>query len=429
MKTILIIEDDIIYARTISNWLNKQEMKTDSVGSLAKARKAISEKEYDLVLADLRLPDGNSTSLLEWLKEKEYSIPFIIMTNYGQVENAVQAMRLGAVDYLCKPVRPDKLMETISGIFSKKKLDTDNEFYRGESAKAHELYRLVGLVARSDMSILLRGASGTGKEHVAYEIHSQSHRCNKPYITADCGAIPEELAATEFFGHRKGAFTGANNDKVGLFHAADGGTLFLDEIGNLSYKTQMLLLRALQEKTYKPVGSTHEQTFDIRLVAATNEDLEKAVREGRFREDLFHRLNEFTLSLPSLSECREDILPMAGFFLKQLSEKERKHYLGFDKLAQALLVEYPWPGNIRELKNTINRAIVISEGQWITAADLNLTLPSEPAEPVEETEEEKEKQLLLHALEKTCNNRSKAAEMLKMSRTTFYEKLKKHHLV
>ncbi|MCM1721562.1 sigma-54-dependent transcriptional regulator [Bacteroides ovatus] len=428
MKSILIIEDDIIFSRTIGNWLVKQGMRVESVTKLSDAKKSIREKEYDLILADLRLPDGNSTLFLEWLNDENYTIPFLIMTNYGQVENAVQAMQLGAVNYLCKPIRPDKLSEAISNVLSKSR--EENEFYRGESPQALELYKKLKLVALSDYSILIRGASGVGKEHVAREIHDQSHRHSKPYITVDCGAIPEELAASEFFGHRKGAYTGAESDTPGLFRAADGGTLFLDEIGNLSYKTQTLLLRALQEKTYKPLGSTHEYAFNVRFIAATNENLEKAIKEGRFREDLFYRLNEFTLTLPRLSECKEDILPMANFFLRRASEKLKRHFQGFDHLAETALEQYPWFGNIRELKNTINRAALIAERQWITVKDLSLDLSIEPEEePEDATEQEKEKVILLQTLERTGNNRSKAAKMLKLSRTTFYEKLRKYHII
>ena len=428
MKSILIIEDDIIFSRTIGNWLVKQGMRVESVTKLSDAKKSVREKEYDLILADLRLPDGNSTLFLEWLNDENYTIPFRIMTNYGQVENAVQAMQLGAVNYLCKPIRPDKLSEAIFNVLSKS--HEENEFYRGESPQALELYKKLKLVALSDYSILIRGASGVGKEHVAREIHDQSHRHSKPYITVDCGAIPEELAASEFFGHRKGAYTGAESDTPGLFRAADGGTLFLDEIGNLSYKTQTLLLRALQEKTYKPLGSTHEYAFNIRLIAATNENLEKAIKEGRFREDLFYRLNEFTLTLPRLSECKEDILPMANFFLRRASEKLKRHFQGFDRLAETALEQYPWFGNIRELKNTINCAALIAESQWITVKDLSLDLSIETEEePEDATEQEKEKVILLQTLERTGNNRSKAAKMLKLSRTTFYEKLRKYHII
>ena len=427
MKTILIIEDDIIFSRSISNWLVKKGMNTECVTNLASARKAIAQKEFDLILADLRLPDGNSTSLLKWMNEKQYSIPFLIMTNYGQVENAVAAMQLGAVNYLCKPIHPDKLLALLTDIFDK---ESDKPvFYRGESPKAHEMYRLIEMIAGADISVLLRGDSGTGKEHVAAEIHARSHRKNKPYLAIDCGAVSDELAASEFFGHQKGAFTGAESDKTGLLRAADGGTLFLDEVGNLSYKTQMLLLRALQEKRCKPVGSTKEYSFDIRLVAATNENLEKAIEEGRFREDLFHRLNEFTLRIPTLAECREDILPLADFFLKLACAKAHKSFRGFDRLAEAALLEYPWPGNIRELKNVIGRAVLICQEQWISVSDLNLEISLPKEEETQRTEEEKEKALLLQVLEKTGDNRSKAARLLNISRTTLYEKLKKYHIV
>ena len=401
MKTILIIEDDIVFSRSISNWLVKKGMKTECVATLANARKAIGQKEFDLILADLRLPDGNSTSLLKWMNEKYYSIPFLIMTNYGQVENAVTAMQLGAINYLCKPVQPDNLLALITEILDKN--DNEQEFYRGESPKAHEMYRLIEMIACADISVLLRGASGTGKEHIAAEIHARSHQ--------------------------KGAFTGAESDKVGLFRAVNGGTLFLDEIGNLSYKTQMLLLRALQEKRCKPVGSTKEYSFDIRLVAATNENLEKAIGEGRFREDLFHRLNEFTLRIPTLAECREDILPLAYFFLKLTCAKAHKSFRGFDRLAEAALLEYPWPGNIRELKNVIGRAVLICQEQWISVSDLNIEISLPKEEETQWTEEEKEKALLLQTLEKTGDNRSKAARLLNVSRTTLYEKLRKYHII
>lgn len=427
MKTILIIEDDIVFSRSISNWLVKKGMKTECVATLANARKAIGQKEFDLILADLRLPDGNSTSLLKWMNEKYYSIPFLIMTNYGQVENAVTTMQLGAINYLCKPVQPDNLLALITEILDKN--DNEQEFYRGESPKAHEMYRLIEMIACADISVLLRGASGTGKEHIAAEIHARSHRKNKPYLAIDCGAISDELAASEFFGHQKGAFTGAESDKVGLFRAVNGGTLFLDEIGNLSYKTQMLLLRALQEKCYKQVGSTKERCFDIRLLAATNENLEKAITEGRFREDLFHRLNEFTIRVPLLSECPEDILPMAKFFLERFSKEHRVSLQGFDCLAIAAMREYGWPGNIRELRNTVRSAMLLATNGWITAGNMKLDLSVRPEENVILSEDEKERQLLVKMLEQTGNNRSRTAKLLNMSRTTLYEKLKRYGII
>ena len=428
MKSILIIEDDVVFARSIGNWLKRQEMGSERVTTLSAARKALSAGEYDLVLADLRLPDGNSTDLLQWMHDRYITTPFLIMTNYGQVENAVEAMQLGAVNYLCKPVQPDRLLEAIRKEFRRPRHDS-TEFYRGDSGKAREMYHRIGLVAPSDISVLIRGASGTGKEHIALELHKQSRRKNRPYITLDCGSLPEDLAASELFGHRKGAFTGAENDKTGLFQEADGGTLFLDEIGNLAYRSQMLLLRALQEKCYRPVGATREGSFDMRLIATTKENLEKAIAGRRFRGDLFHRLNEFTIRVPLLSECSEDILPLARFLLEHLSKEHRKRVQGFDRLAEAALKRYPWPGNIRELRNTVRSALLLTDGDWITATSLNLDLTLKQEEVSGLTEEEKERRLLLQTLEQARNNRAKAAKMLNISRTTLYEKLRKYGVI
>ena len=428
MKNILIIEDDVVFSRSISNWLKKKGMATAHVATLSAARKELQAKEFDLVLADLRLPDGSSMELLKWMKGKHYSIPFLIMTSYGQVENAVEAMQLGASNYLCKPVQPDRLWEVIEKELSRSQHGS-TEFYRGESEEAREMYRLIGPVARSDMSVLLRGASGTGKEHIAAEIHERSLRRHKPFVAVDCGAVSDDLVRSEFFGYCKGAFTGADSDKAGLFQAAEGGTLFLDEIGNLAPVNQMKLLRALQEKRYLPVGTVRERAFDIRLIAATNADLEKAVAEGSFREDLYHRLNEFTIRVPLLSECGEDILPLAEFFLKQFSARYGKSVQGFDREAAAMLRQYGWPGNIRELKNVIGRAVLICQEQWISVSDLNLEISLPKEEETQWTEEEKEKALLLQTLEKTGDNRSKAARLLNVSRTTLYEKLRKYHII
>ena len=427
MKTILILEDDVIFSRSISNWLKKKGMATEHAATLSAARKALSAREFDLVLADLRLPDGNSTSLLEWMNERFYATPFLIMTNYGQVENAVEAMQLGAANYLCKPVQPDRLLEAIGKIFKRPRNDGSG-YYRGKSVKAQEMYRQVGLVARSDISVLIRGASGTGKEHIARELHERSHRRDRPFVAVDCGTVTGDLAKSEFFGHRKGAFTGAYGDKCGLFQAADGGTLFLDEIGNLSSETQMLLLRALQERRYKPVGSIREYTFDVRLVAATNENLERAISEGRFREDLFHRLNEFTINVPPLSECEEDILPLAEFFMRHFSGEYRKPVRGFNSLAAVSLQKYPWPGNIRELRNCIRRAVLLSADGWISPEELNLDL-TVGREETASILEEKEKQLLLRTLEEAEGNRARAARMLGFSRTSLYEKLRNYRII
>lgn len=422
MKNILIIEDDVVFSRSISNWLKKKGMATGHVSTLSAARKELQVKKFDLVLADLRLPDGSSMELLKWMKGKYYSIPFLIMTSYGQVENAVEAMQLGASNYLCKPVQPDRLWEVIEKEFSRPQHGS-TEFYRGESEKAREMYRLIGPVARSDMSVLLRGASGTGKEHIAAEIHEWSLRRHKPFVAVDCGAVSDDLVRSEFFGYCKGAFTGADSDKAGLFQAAEGGTLFLDEIGNLAPVNQMKLLRALQEKRYLPVGTVRERPFDIRLIAATNADLEKAIAEGSFREDLYHRLNEFTIRVPLLSEC----LPLAEFFLKQFSARYGKPVQGFDREAAAVIRQYGWPGNIRELKNTVRRAVVFAGEGRISAQELNLDQGMKLGNMI--VCPEKEEQQILRILGQTGNNRTLTARVLGISRTALYYKLRKYGIV
>lgn len=289
------------------------------------------------------------------------------------------------------------------------------------------MYRLIGPVARSDMSVLLRGASGTGKEHIAAEIHERSLRRHKPFVAVDCGAVSDDLVRSEFFGYCKGAFTGADSDKAGLFQAAEGGTLFLDEIGNLAPVNQMKLLRALQEKRYLPVGTVRERAFDIRLIAATNADLEKAIAEGSFREDLYHRLNEFTIRVPLLSECGEDILPLAEFFLKQFSARYGKSVQGFDREAAAVLRQYGWPGNIRELKNTVRRAVVFAGEGWISAQELNLDQDMKLGNMT--VRPEKEEQQILRILGQTGNNRTLTARILGISRTALYYKLRKYGIV
>ena len=427
---VIVVEDNVLFCNYICNFLQKADLDTVRTYRLAQAKKIIgtSVREDDIVLADLRLPDGESTTLLQWMRENGYMHPFIMMTNYEEIHSAVHTMKLGAEDYILKPLVETRLLPVI------KKIRTVNEaftkvIYERKSTPFCELNRYIHMVAPTDMTVLILGSTGTGKEHLAKKIHRQSLRSGKPYVTVDCGAIPEELAASEFFGHRKGSFTGADSDKPGLFQEADGGTLFLDEIGNLSYKTQMLLLRALQEKCYKQVGSTKERRFDIRLLAATNENLEKAITEGRFREDLFHRLNEFTIRVPLLSECPEDILPMAKFFLERFSKEHRVSLQGFDSLAIAAIREYGWPGNIRELRNTVRSAMLLATNGWITAGNLKLDLSVRPEENVILSEDEKERQLLVKMLEQTGNNRSRTARLLNMSRTTLYEKLKRYGII
>lgn len=295
MKTVLIVEDDRVYARTIANWLVKNGINARYVLSVGAAKEFIAGCETDLILSDFRLPDGNGVELLEWMKAGGYRKPFLIMTSYGEIPGAVEAVKKGAMDYLPKPVQTQKVLDMIAGLLKGREENAGNGwiYYRGTSPLAVKLQEYIRLVAPVDtLTVLIRGASGTGKEYVARQIHALSERADAPFIAVDCGALPKELAASELFGHVKGAFTGAVEDKTGMFAAANHGTLFLDEVGNLNMEVQILLLRALQEKRFRPVGGKTEVQADIRLVAATNEDLEKAIAEGRFREDLFHRCNK-----------------------------------------------------------------------------------------------------------------------------------------
>ena len=318
MKTILVVEDDRIYARTTANWLVKNGMDARYVLSVNSAKEFLSGHEVDLVLSDFRLGDCNGVELLEWMRVHRYRMPFLIMTGYGDIPGAVEAVKKGADNYLPKPVQTEKVLDVIRELLERreKRRNPEQAFYVCKSPLAVKLQEMVRLVAPADsLSVLIRGASGTGKEWVACQIHALGRRSDAPFVAVDCGALPRELAASELFGHKKGTFTGATEDKTGMFAAANHGTLFLDEIGNLNMETQVLLLRALQEKRYRPLGGKEEIQTDIRLLTATNEDLERAISEGRFREDLFHRLNEFPLHVPSLKECPEDIIPLAGFFL------------------------------------------------------------------------------------------------------------------
>lgn len=430
MKTILVVEDDRVYARVVANWLVKNGLEARYVLSVASAKEFITGAEVGLVLSDYRLQDGNGVELLEWMKANGYRMPFLIMTGYGDIPGAVEAVKKGATDYLPKPVQTEKVLTTIAGLLrEQEKPENRRAYYRRTSPLAVKLQEQIRLVAPVDtLTVLIRGASGTGKENVARHIHALSERAYAPFIAVDCGTLPKELAASELFGHVKGAFTGATDNKTGMFAAADHGTLFLDEVGNLSMEVQMLLLRALQEKRYRPVGGKEEVKADIRLVAATNEDLERAITEGRFREDLFHRLNEFPLYVPLLAECPEDIIPLAEFMLDTANRELGKDVKGFDRNTQRILKAYPWPGNIRELKGVVKRAALLAKDDWITSEDVDLPDKPKQADGYALNDERTERTTILKALEATGNDRKAAAKLLGISRSTLYLKLKKYCL-
>ncbi len=458
MPIILIIEDDLTFGLMIQKWLNRKGFVANKSSSLREARHLLEETTPDLILSDLRLPDGDGISLLSHLRDEGLTTPFIVMTSYAEVENAVLAMKAGATDYIAKPFPPDLLLEKISEALRSSKLSAVNEvagatpqgqepsapdkaavhdaeastpiYIEGESEASKLLYRYVDLVAPTPMSVLILGASGTGKEYVARRIHAKSPRHDKPFFALDCGAIPREVAASEFFGYRKGAFTGADCDKQGAFEAANGGTLFLDEMGNLPYDIQVQLLRALQQRVVRPLGSTEEIPIDIRLVCATNENLAQRVRDGQFREDLYHRINEFTILMPELKDRGSDLFLFANLFMRQADEELGRHVSGFTQAAQSLLASYSWPGNLRELNNVVKRATLLAQGELIGTDELRLTM--NPEVPVSTTaplhDDATERQLIADALRAARGNKSKAARLLEVDRKTLYNKLKKYGL-
>lgn len=438
-KTILILEDDLTFSTMLKTWLGRKGFHVYTASSVGNACGMLEENDVDLVLSDLRLPDGDGTALLEWKREAGKDIPVIIMTSYADIQSAVNAMKNGASDYVSKPVRPDELLKKIEDALkgshvaaapvkeSPKPLPAENDFMEGRSEPARQLYNYVGLVAPTPMSVLINGASGTGKEYVAKRIHMLSKRNGKPFVAIDCGSVPKELAASEFFGHVKGSFTGATNDKTGAFVEANGGTLFLDEVGNLGYDVQVQLLRALQERRIRPVGATKEIEVDVRLVCATNENLLEAIERGSFREDLYHRINEFTLRMPSLKERHEDIMLFANFFLDQANRELDRSLTGFDAGAMRLLQGYSWPGNLRQLKNVVKRATLLAQGSYITATELDIPAEQGAAavqKPLYDKDDEKRR--ILDALNHTGNNKSKAAALLGIDRKTLYNKLKQY---
>ena len=448
MPSILILEDDITFSLMLKTWLGRKGFEVSSVSSVSDARSRIEDVSFDLILSDLRLPDGDGIDLLKWIKENNFVIPLIMMTSYAEIQTAVQAIKLGASDYIAKPLNPEELLGKIKDVIktetgsvasatelerparSAKRPEpsggTRSQYVEGQSQAARQLYEHVRLVAPTDMSVLITGSSGTGKEYVARRIHEQSNRKKAPFIAVDCGAIPKDLAASEFFGHVKGSFTGAIDNKEGAFVAAQGGTIFLDEIGNLSYEVQVQLLRALQERKVKPIGSNQEIAINVRLVSATNENLRSAIDKGDFREDLYHRINEFTVRIPDLKERKEDLLLFANNFLDQANIELQKDIIGFDNDVIRIFQSYSWPGNLREMRNIVKRATLLCMGSLISKACLPPELEQKPveAEKTSTTRREMEIELIKDAMRKCRNNKSEAARMLQIDRKTLYNKLK-----
>lgn len=447
MEKILIVEDDITFGTMIQTWLKKKGFEVEKATSVKAAIQIYEKTEsgFDLVLSDLRLPDHDGIFLLQWMRKHGMLVPFIVMTSYAEIQNVVLAMKSGATDYVAKPFQPDILLDKIKeAIKAQKKTQNTSttedkntkvaapagdvpKYLEGESEASRKLYSFVSLVAPTPMSVLILGASGTGKEYVARRIHELSQRAGKPFFALDCGAIPKDVAASEFFGHVKGAFTGAEQDKKGAFEMANGGTLFLDEMGNLNYEVQVQLLRALQERKIRPVGSTKEIDIDIRLVCATNENLAQRVAEGNFREDLYHRVNEFTIYMPELKDRGADIFLFADLFIKHANKELNRNVEGLDSKAKERIAAYNWPGNLRELNNVMKRATLLASGKYIGVTELEQSMAHiQPQAPTTLHDEETELQRIEAALKAAGGNKSKAAQLLAVDRKTLYNKMKKY---
>lgn len=427
---IYVIEDNPVYNDYVCNLLRKEGFRTEQAYHLNTARKLLAKiEDGDIVLADLRLPDGESIDLLRWMRACGKDQPFIIMTNYGEVNSAVESMKLGSKDYIQKPLLEDKLIPLIRSIQKERENrgQTQVPIFTRQGAAYQNIKKRVRLVAATRLSVLILGENGTGKEHIAQHIHARSKLADKPFVAVDCGALPPSLAQSAFFGHVKGAFTGADANNAGYFQEAEDGTLFLDEVGNLTMEMQQMLLRAIQERRYRPLGAKEDKAANVRIVAATNEDLQKAVSEKRFRQDLLYRLQEYVITIPPLRDCREDIMPLAEFFREIANKELERSVKGFDATARNALLIYPWPGNVRELKQKVLSAVLHAEGDMITESELELG-GEQTAAPVGFTLKsgEEEKERILRALKQADGNKRQAAKLLGIGRTTLYNKLEEY---
>lgn len=468
MKHILLVEDDLTYSRIVKTFLEKNGFSVQTAIKVKEAQQFFSNSKFDLIIADFRLPDGTGMELLQWSKINYPQTQVILITHYSDIRIAIKAMKLGAFEYITKPINPDELLATVKESLSAKLpevnsvLDEDpavpspspktkfkGSYVVGRSQEAEKLEKHIQLVAPTDLSVLVLGETGTGKEFVSRRIHDLSTRKEGPFIAIDCGALPKELAGSELFGHVKGAFTGALENKTGHFEMANGGTIFLDEIGNLSYQVQIQLLRAIQERTIRKIGGNKEISIDVRIIAATNDNLILQAGDGHFREDLYHRLNEFTLSAIPLRSRKEDLEDFADQFLEESNERLLKSVKGFSPEVWEIFLAYDWPGNLRELRNIIKRAVLLSSGSHVEKEALPADLyepsasiggqrgntnsasgSSELPSPKDYKSQwvEQEKELIQKVLMDTKFNKSKTARILNMDRKTLYSKMEKYGL-
>ncbi|NJN27020.1 MAG: sigma-54-dependent Fis family transcriptional regulator [Cyclobacteriaceae bacterium] len=456
MHNILIIDDDPDICQLLKRFLTKNGYNAEYVGNGKEAMEVLKARTFDLVICDYKLPDITGVELLQKTIILQPNVAIIIITGYSDVKIAVESLRYGAYDYVTKPLHPDEILVTIKNAIASKKKKAEpvsnkpvvrssdkKEFIFGVSPQSETLQNHIKLIAPTNMSVIIQGETGTGKEFVANAIHQKSSRAGKPFVAIDCGALPKDLAGSELFGHVKGSFTGALTDKIGCIELADTGTLFLDEIGNLTYDNQIKLLRVLQERKIKKLGSNQEVAIDVRIIVATNENLQTAVREQSFRKDLYYRLNEFKIEVFPLRERPEDIPVFANHFLKLSNAELGKNVEGFEQCAMEVLQRYYWHGNLRELQNVVRHAVLLCPRSTIVKSQL----PSEIVNPIEDFQEPglesldaidnnnlkkaselAEKQVILNALSKAGNNKTKAARELKIDRKTLYNKLKAYSI-
>ncbi len=465
MQKILVIDDDRDICLLMHRFLTKNAYEVETASSGADGIKKIPEFKPDLVLTDFKLGDMDGSEVLKKSKELLPNVPVIVITGYSDIKVAINVMKMGAFDYVTKPLFPDEILLNIKKALGKKPQNqhsteevserTDKKeikpvgYIFGNSPLSRNLMKQVELVAPTNFSVIIYGESGAGKEAIAKTIHQKSKRKNGPFVAMDCGAISKELAGSELFGHEKGSFTGAINQKIGHFELANGGTLFLDEVANLSYDVQVSLLRVVQEQKVKRIGGNKEIDLDVRIIVASNERLNEAGKKGKFREDLYHRFNEFSMEVPALRDRGNDIFDFADYFLKSTNDELGKQVMGFSDEVKNCFIKYPWPGNLRELRNVIKRATLLTQGPLIETASLPFELVNyekmlfveerSAAVPEAQTENsfqgqlksaasEAEYQMILEALKKAKFNRSKAAELLSIDRKTLYNKMKKMNL-
>jgi two-component system response regulator HydG len=468
MKKILIIDDEVNIALLLSKFLTRNGFEVTTASTGTAGMEHLKTGNFNLVLCDFRLEDTDGREMLKNIKTQYPKTGVIIITGYSDIKMAVELIKMGAYDYITKPLYPDEILNTINKAFethyalveektasiSKEKSSKENkkkafagEFVAGTSKASKELLRQIELVAPTGYSVIIMGESGTGKESVAKSIHLNSPRYNEPFVAMDCGSLTKELAASEFFGHEKGSFTGALYTKIGHFEMANGGTLFLDEVGNLSYEIQAALLRTVQERKVKRIGSTKEINLDVRIIIATNENLQEGIQKGKFREDLYHRFNEFSIYIPPLRDRGNDIILLAEHFLRIANEELGRNVSSFSPEVIECFMNYRWQGNIRELKNVVRRATLLTEGNEILTKALPLEISNykmpvyeynnnhaelgevkEPRHDLKNAAQEAEYETILKVLREVNFNKTKAADILNIDRKTLYNKMKSINL-